>query len=726
MYEDNLHEKLMKQGLPVDGIEGGPNIRNGKLSRRKLLSSLGMAGVAIAGGGLLGPLEVHAAEGAPPPGDPANKAGKAGVVKSVDQLRVTPGEYDGQHVNLLGYYAGSPGSGGGVLFWDAAGTEADNGGTVFAVAGTPVGRWKRSYSARVHLAWFGCDGRGLQDDSARVQAAVNTLVSGGVIEYGSGKIKIARTIKVEAVPIVFEGAGSTDNDGFSTQFIVATGTDHGFLLSGVRGGGFTGLQLRGEGLTGGSLVATERRGGTGNYMLSFYNVRFKNGYNGMTLRACNTVRFQNCVWSGFNGEQVILLNGLDDESRADPVEFVQCGISAGSNPNTDNVVIDGMGGSIKFFATAILFGRHGLWLRNTTGQKGTPKFLYFEGGGFENGEGVPVLLEAGAQAQFANTYISCDGQEDNVRITSGFTGSATFVGSVIRGCGRNGIDIDSSRVTITGCLIGNNGRTAHTAFARTITGVAGSGSGGIRVTTQAAHGWATGDRITVQGVAGTTEANGKWKVTVVSPTQFDLQGAAFANGYISGGSAWRNGAGIHIRPGASRVVVAGNAVGSLADGVSRQDYGIVNEAADVLVSGNDLSGNTAGPYLILGSSTSQTRFSGNKGVEQIDGWLSAQLSGAVANGLYDLKSFLYLDGQQIRIVKVTRKLASGTCDVRLDADGSSAGGNPVAASSTLQTTNITPPFSIDGMSKPRKLQLRVLNASSAADLDVQFAYQVMS
>lgn len=711
--------------------ETGAQPAGGGMSRRKLLASLGAAGVALAAGGVV---NAAAAKGSVTAATYGHGNGRGPLkhaaccdlsAKSVDELRTVAGSEDDQPIRLLGYYETEPGRGGGVLYWDAGSTEADNGGTVFAVAGTAVGRWKRVHGGRLSLEWFGWKGLGLEDDSDRLQAAVDALPAGGTIEAGRGKLRIEQTITVTSVPIVFAGVGSTDNDDYGTQIVVATGSSDGFRLLGVRGGGFRDLQMRGEGLTGGSLIATERNGTEGNYMLSFYNVRFKNGYNGITLKACNTVRFQNCVWSGFNGQQAVLLNGTDDSSRADPVEFVQCAIAAGSaNANTDNLVIDGMGGSIKFFATAILFGRHGLWLRNTTGQ-GTPKFLYFEGGGFENAHGVPVLLDAGAQVQFVNTYISSDGEDHNVKLSSTFTGSATFTGCVIRGCGRNGIDIASSRVTVTGCLIGNNGRTAHTAFSRTIVGVANNGSGGIRVTTSVPHGWETGDRITIQNVTGTTEANGKWFVTVVSPTSFDLQGPTFVNAYLSGGIAWRNGAGIHIRPSATRVVVVGNAIGSLPDGVNRQDYGIVSESADVLVSDNDLNGNTAGPYLLLGPQTNQTRIRGNKGVESIDGWLTAKIAGPVADGLYDLSNLLYLDGQTIRIVKVTRKLAAGTCSVRLDADGSSAGGSAVAASATLQTTSLANPFVVSAAAGARRLQVRVLSAASAGDLDVQFAYQVV-
>jgi hypothetical protein len=106
-----------------------------------------------------------------------------------------------------------------------------------------------------------------------------------------------------------------------------------------------------------------------------------------------------------------------------------------------------------------------------------------------------------------------------------------------------------------------------------------------------------------------------------------------------------------------------------------------------LVADNDLNGNTVGPYQLAGQLTGQTRFTGNKGVEQTDGWLSARVAGAVTDGLYDFGNLLYLEGQRIRVVKVTRKLAAGTCDARLEANGASAGGNAVG----VTTARCRPP-----------------------------------
>jgi hypothetical protein len=75
----------------------------------------------------------------------------------------------------------------------------------------------------------------------------------------------------------------------------------------------------------------------------------------------------------------------------------------------------------------------------------------------------------------------------------------------------------------------------------TITGAANNGSGLIRITA-ASHNFITNNRVYVSAVTGTTEANStpsnpNWLVTRISSTQFDLQGSAFANAYVSGGRA---------------------------------------------------------------------------------------------------------------------------------------------------------------------------------------------
>ncbi len=78
----------------------------------------------------------------------------------------------------------------------------------------------------------------------------------------------------------------------------------------------------------------------------------------------------------------------------------------------------------------------------------------------------------------------------------------------------------------------DNGQIEST---KVITGAADNGSGLIRITA-VAHGYQTGNTVTITGVTGTTEANGTWVITVISADTYDLIGSTFTNAYVSGGS----------------------------------------------------------------------------------------------------------------------------------------------------------------------------------------------
>ncbi len=68
-----------------------------------------------------------------------------------------------------------------------------------------------------------------------------------------------------------------------------------------------------------------------------------------------------------------------------------------------------------------------------------------------------------------------------------------------------------------------------------VTDAAAGTDGVIRLGVFSSVRMTTGDVASVSGVAGTTEANGKWSITVVDETHIELQGSVFANAYSSGG-----------------------------------------------------------------------------------------------------------------------------------------------------------------------------------------------
>jgi len=58
----------------------------------------------------------------------------------------------------------------------------------------------------------------------------------------------------------------------------------------------------------------------------------------------------------------------------------------------------------------------------------------------------------------------------------------------------------------------------------------------VQILTMNAHGLVDGDYVYIQGVVGTTEANGAWIVTNSMATSFSLGGSTYSNAYVSGGT----------------------------------------------------------------------------------------------------------------------------------------------------------------------------------------------
>ncbi len=70
-----------------------------------------------------------------------------------------------------------------------------------------------------------------------------------------------------------------------------------------------------------------------------------------------------------------------------------------------------------------------------------------------------------------------------------------------------------------------------------VLGTSAAADGDVKLIVASTAGMKTGDVIEVSGVLGTTEANGVWSIKDLDLTHIELEGSAYANAYVSGGSA---------------------------------------------------------------------------------------------------------------------------------------------------------------------------------------------
>ena len=135
-----------------------------------------------------------------------------------------------------GYYTLGDG-GGGLFFYDATATDADNGGTIIE-PNSGVGRWFRPATETYNVREFGALGDGSHNDTSAIQAAVDVVSvnNRGSVYIPSGKYKISATIELTATPdanIAIFGDGPNVSIINQTQ-VGSGGLDFSFKNTGIQ------------------------------------------------------------------------------------------------------------------------------------------------------------------------------------------------------------------------------------------------------------------------------------------------------------------------------------------------------------------------------------------------------------------------------------------------------------------------------------------------------------
>ncbi|MDF2719135.1 MAG: hypothetical protein K0R28_6060, partial [Paenibacillus sp.] len=170
------------KNLGADTSSSGEELRQGSpMDRRLLLKTLGMAGAAIAAGGLIRQGAEASAQGSTVSGAVYGSGtscapGDCVINTTIAELRgAAAAELDHVH------FVRDAGQEGHFRYDPVDTTSADNTGTVL-VSGSGF-RFKRLYSGALNVKWFGAKGDGSSDDAAAIQTAVDAAQNRGDTLY---------------------------------------------------------------------------------------------------------------------------------------------------------------------------------------------------------------------------------------------------------------------------------------------------------------------------------------------------------------------------------------------------------------------------------------------------------------------------------------------------------------------------------------------------------------
>lgn len=601
----------------------------------------------------------------------------------------------------------------------------------------------------INVKSYGAVGDGSTDDTSAIQDAIDDVPSvGGSIYFPAGRYRVTSTLTItgKTVSICGDGSGQDINTTDGSYIVFhSLGTSNGIVFDDVDGAYMRDIAIVADTATrptGGYLTVYQGTS-SGFYHSHWQNVLIAGGYNGTLVKNGFNFKAINSVWKTFNGDQVILLNGASDPDDVQATEFTNCTIAADGSTTTDLCVMDGFAASTKFTSCALLFGRHGVWLKDTYTTSNDPDFTYFIGGGMENLEGDCFRAEAGNHIIVNGAYFSADGERSRCFYTSSsFGGEITISGSYFRGAGRGGVWLEDGNANISGNTIINNNRASPTVYS--VSNCANNGSGAVRVTTSAAHFFETNDMVEIKSVTGTTEANGIWIVTVVDSTTFDLSvnadsdtgaASAFASAYVSGGTAELASASIRVLPSASWVNIVGNSIGGGSSGLRQTEYGIHTAGDHVMAFGNSAQSVRKAVFQSI-NNTRISYGSRNVGVTSIsgepdpyatDGVLSLSISGAVTAGTRSFFGQNFVAGQKIRITRVTRNLSSASGNIvsaAIQVDGVTVS-TTSQNGSTATDTVLSSPIVIDGRTTAKRVTVVLSTTGSPTDLAFDAQYQII-
>jgi hypothetical protein len=313
---------------------------------------------------------------------------------------------------------------------------------------------------------FGAVGDGTTDDTAAIQAALDSIsTTGGTVRVPAGKYKLTSLILIPAY-VTLEGSGRADgsSSAYATRLQIAYG-GRAVRLNGTKSA-ISNLTIKY------TVTATTDEAIYAENVADplINNIYIVDAYNGVTLKSCNTPIATYCDVVNCVGSYSFKVQGDSVLGPGDSflLNNVSGGFTGTGPAGFTHLIIDNYANSGKVRGYRFVKGDYGIKIQGTLDD---PDDIWFESGGCDNQLINGYRFSTGQQIYLNDAWVG-QAVESGIVFSSTFTGNASIVSPRVRGSGQHGIQIDGGKVIhILNPLVGQNSTTTSNAYS----GVAVSG-----------------------------------------------------------------------------------------------------------------------------------------------------------------------------------------------------------------------------------------------------------
>jgi len=292
---------------------------------------------------------------------------------------------------------------------------------------------------------FNAKGNGTTDDTAALQAALNT---GSDVWLKPGTYRVTGTLNYAAAGQRIIGTGISD-----CSIVFANGTQDGLTCNGFNTCSIEGVKLTGSGKTGGALLVVTG----GAYLFAARRIYWSDAFNGLDFNKVNSALVEASACGGnMTGAWAIRFTG-DSGFKSDVLTLRSVGLANSGGPSTfAGILWDSYAHTMELDDVRIVRCGYGILTQRSTGSDSlaTPSFLNASKLEIDFPTKEALLLNYMNDAWITNLYASGGGTstEHGLNIASACT-SIRITSGRISGMSKHGILAAGTNILITGLRI---------------------------------------------------------------------------------------------------------------------------------------------------------------------------------------------------------------------------------------------------------------------------------